>query len=45
MPEWRSGSATPLHGEGRQFNPGLGYHIQGKTTDIMSVVFLFMINT
>lgn len=25
MPEWRSGSATPLHGEGRRFNPVLGY--------------------
>ena len=23
---WRSGSAAPLHGEGRQFNPVTDYH-------------------
>ena len=24
--DWRSGSATPLHGEGRRFNPVIAYH-------------------
>ena len=25
MGDWRSGSATPLHGEGRRFNPVIAY--------------------
>ena len=38
MGDWRSGSAAPLHGEGRQFDPVIAYHITAYAIECVSSV-------